>query len=70
MKNINDPTGHGESPDEKEAPPESTEFIMGQWFTKKELFKFLNSNGRVTFSEDFHDDGVLYMKVPFREVEA
>jgi hypothetical protein len=54
--------------DESEArDPE--EFIMGEYRTKKELFDYLNQGSRVTFFEDEHADGQLYIRVNFEETE-
>ena len=45
------------------------EFIMGAYRTKKELLNYLNQGSRVTFFEDEHWDGQLYIRVKFEETE-
>ena len=51
----------------EEEREEPTEWVMGQWRTKRELRDMLNANSRVVFEEDEHYDGTLYIKVRWAE---
>ena len=56
--------------DELPEPEETTEMFAGKQMTKPEFIAWLNSVIQPTFGtfvEDEHENGILYLKIPFQE---